>query len=497
LKKIITICGILTLTIVLILNLVLTANLDANEHITITFNSIIYILGLICMSLLLFFGTKFLNTFLYKEGKEKLRKTLLIIFTIIYIVFQIVWVIVVRTYIVGDQTHVANLAQVFYSSKNETLMQGNTYANIPLVDYMQAYSQQIPLAFFYSLFFRLIHFDFIGLLRIINIICNGFTVFALYKIGTQLSKKYSINKVRLFTLIFTFISLTLLSTFVYGDIPSICFCLFSVYFMMKYIETKQIKHAVFSAIFIMIGYMVRMNSLIFIIATVIYLLLNIFKEFFKKKWKENLLSVSIVLGYLIIAIIPSLLIKNYYLAKYDLDSSKSYPTISYFLMAMEEGPRANGWYIEDRGVYALQHSEDAKNKYPEEIKNRFSYFTKNPGYAFHFYFDKTASMWTENTYSAIRNNTIGGYDALEAFILPLTFYQKALLILMTCCILIILAQNRKNISLEILFLITIFIGGFAFHLLWEAKSRYILPYIVVLIPLASITIHKFKFSKKL
>ena len=61
---------------------------------------------------------------------------------------------------------------------------------------------------------------------------------------------------------------------------------------------------------------------------------------------------------------------------------------------------------------------------------------------------------------------------------------------------IVLIQNRKNLSLDIIFLITIFIGGFAFHILWEAKSRYIIPYIVVLIPVASISIKKFDIRLK-
>ena len=61
--------------------------------------------------------------------------------------------------------------------------------------------------------------------------------------------------------------------------------------------------------------------------------------------------------------------------------------------------------------------------------------------------------------------------------------------------LIVLIQNRKNISLDVLFLITIFIGGFTFHLLWEAKSRYILPYVLVLIPIASIPIQQFRAKK--
>ena len=69
-------------------------------------------------------------------------------------------------------------------------------------------------------------------------------VFALYKICTQLSKKYETNKVLLLTLILTFISLPMLATFIYGDIPSLALCLFAVYFMMRYTETKEIKYPI-------------------------------------------------------------------------------------------------------------------------------------------------------------------------------------------------------------------------------------------------------------
>ena len=86
-------------------------------------------------------------------------------------------------------------------------------------------------------------------------------------------------------------------------------------------------------------------------------------------------------------------------------------------------------------------------------------------------------------------------NQFESFIGPLTFYQKVLLIITCMCSLIVLIQNRKNLSLELLFLITIFIGGFAFHILWEAKSRYIIPYVVILIPVASVII-KTNFKKK-
>lgn len=498
-KKIIYVFGVTFLAIVIILNILFTANMDASEHITINWNSIIYIAGLILVGLLLFFATKLVDKHLYNDDteiKKKIRKILLIVSLIIYIAFSIIWVLVVKPAVVGDQIHACNLAQTFYRGNVEEFLPNMTYAGIPLSQYMQSYHQQISLAFVFSVFFRIIHFDTLEILRVLSIIGNILIVFALYKIGKQLSKKYETNKVLLFTLILTFISLPMLSTFIYGDIPSLALCLFSVYFMMKYTETKKWKYPIAASVLTMIAYMMRMNSLIFIIATVIYLLLNLFKEITKKPWKENLLNIVMIIVYLVIAIVPSSLVKNHYLNKYDLDKSKSYPNISYFLMAMEEGPRANGWYNEAIGEYALKNPEEAREEYPEKIKERLTYFSENIGYTFNFYTMKIASMWTENTYSAVRNNITRENDPLENMIEPLTFYQKVLLIITCLCSLIVLIQNRKNLSLELLFLITIFIGGFSFHILWEAKSRYIIPYIVVLIPVASISIQKLNMKLK-
>ena len=103
-------------------------------------------------------------------------------------------------------------------------------------------------------------------------------------------------------------------------------------------------------------------------------------------------------------------------------------------------------------------------------------------------------MWAENTYSAIQNNATDNIN-LENLREPLTFYQKSILIFMSISCLIVLIQQRKNISLELLFLITIFIGGFTFHILWEAKSRYIIPYIIVIMPIASVYIEMPKRKK--
>ncbi len=493
LKKIIFYLGILFLAIVIIINMLFTASLDNSEHITINVNSIIYNIKLILISILIFIIMKIFNKKICRDtssqSEKKVRKFLFITSLLIYISFNIIWIIVIRPPIVGDQIHACNLAQTFYRGNLEEFLPHTTYAGIPLSQYMQAYHQQISLAFVFSIFFRIIHFDVIEMLRILNIIGNILIVIAIYKISNLLSKNYKINKVLLLALILGFISLPMLSTFVYGDIPSLALCLFSVYFMMRYTENKKIIYPVSASIFTMIAYMMRMNSLIFIIATVIYLLLTLFKNLTKNSWKNNTINILVIVAYIAISIIPSSLVKSYYIDKYNMDKNKEYPNISYLLMAMEEGPRANGWYNESIGEHALKEPDNVKDEYLTRIKERLVYFSKDIEYTFNFYTMKIASMWAENTYSAVWNNRVDKYS-FEDIVNPLTFYQKVLLILICLCSLIVLIQNSKNLSMEIIFLVTIFIGGFIFHILWEAKSRYIIPYIVVLMPIASIFINE-------
>lgn len=548
-KRFFSIIGIIFLVIVIALNLIFTADLDASEHITVNFNNIFYIIGLIITGLIIYFASNALNKYLYKDEKrKKLRKILFISAISIYIIADILWTIFVRAPIVGDQVHVNSMGQLFYRGFDEEIINSDTYAGIPLREYIQAYNQQIPQAFLYSLFFRLIHIDEFGTPRALNVIAIIIILVAIYKIGNLISKKHKVNKVRLMVLFLTFISLPMLSTFVYGDIPSLAFSLLSVYYMMKFVDylnnkdryannfdantnnencndekdsnaqnnlnsnnnnsgaiiVKEkvskylgIKYFTLATVFSMIAYMFRMNSLIFVIATVIYLLFNLFTKITSKTAKENIINIFAIILYIIISIIPSQIVNDYYISKYNLDKSKAYPNISYILIGMSESWRGNGWYNESIGEPALKDPEGIKDEYANRIKERLEYFSQNLGYTFNFYTNKLASMWSENTYSAVRLNLLheSEDDYLNVIKEPLTFYQKALLILMCICSIIVLIQNRKNLSPEIIYLLLIFMGGFAFHIIWEAKSRYIIPYIVVLIPIASIEINKLKKRK--
>lgn len=496
-KKLIYITGIIFLLLVISVNLLFTAKLSSSEHISISLNNIVYSISIIFIATIIYLITKKADEKLEQSNSEdKVRKRLFIIVLIVYFLFNILWICLIRPGIGGDSVHVGNIAQVFCNENKSELLTHKTYAGITLKEYMQEYPQQIPLAFVYSIIFRIIFFDEIGILRILNVIGTVLIVFAIYKITKQLSKQYKTNTVLPLLLILTFMPLIMLTTFIYGDIPSIALCLFAVYFTMRYVEIKKYKFLIIASILTSIANMMRMNSLIFVIATTIYLILNIIKEFDKKEMKKTIISIVMIIIYILISIIPATLIENLYFKKYNLDKSKAYPKSSFILMAMEESWRGNGWYNEKIAEPALKQEENIKEKNNKNIKERISYLSKNIGYTFDFYTKKITSMWSENTYSAFFNNKINDKEVLENGKNIVTFYQKASLLLITTSSLIIIIQNRKKLSLEIIFLLTIFIGGFAFHILWEAKSRYIIPYIVILIPITAIEINKLNIFKK-
>ena len=81
--------------------------------------------------------------------------------------------------------------------------------------------------------------------------------------------------------------------------------------MMKFTDTKQVRYGVFASFLTMIAYLMRMNTLIFVIATVIYLVLNIFKDFKAKEVKEKLINVAVIAMFLVLTFVPSSLVKTY------------------------------------------------------------------------------------------------------------------------------------------------------------------------------------------
>lgn len=489
-SKIITIISITCCSIILVLNILFSARImdDISEVVTIKFSGIFkIIITLIIVGIILILSEK-VNKF---KISRKVKLILLSSFLVIYVLLQVCWINVRQATPSFDQKEVYSVAVKIYEGNLKDLENSQ---------YLELYPQQLTLANTYALIFKIFGITSVKLIQYINALANAFTIIMILLITKQLGIKYNTNITKAFILIATFVTLPLLSTFVYGDIISMPFSLGAIYFAIKYgIEHKK-RYILSTGICMSIAYILRMNNLIYIIALFIYFILNLFRAQ-RTNYKEILKQILLIILFIILSVVPCQIIKLNMQKQLELNPEHEYPKEGFLYMGMETSYRANGWYSE-YGDWAWEEIEGSKERYKVAIKERLNYFIHSPIEFIEFYAKKIASMWTENTYAGLWYNQTYNFGFLEDDNIKveemkqldeklqkttekILIYQKAVVIAIFISTIAAIIKNRESLSNEMILLIIVFIGGFLFHILWEAKSRYIISYILILIPLAS------------
>lgn len=419
-----------------------------------------------------------------------IRRAIIVTILILYGIVQLLWI---------NSTPAKQFADSLEVLRISERMTNNTPLSEYQANYLQYYPQQLTMSVFFNNIFCLFRSSNYIILEVINMISNILMVIGLYMILAELEKKYKVNYVLFFTMILSFIPIILLTSFIYGDFIGLACSVWSIVFYIKYVEKNKKRYVVYIGLLMSLACIVRMNYFIFVIAMVIDLFivrLNQKKVDFSGFVKYILVCISIVM----IVFLPSTILKKAYAKKYNLDMGKSFSTIPYLYMGMSEGERANGWYNDEVGkiVFELMNSEDDTKTIMDDCKQkmnvRIEYLYRHPMYAIRFYRDKLITIWTDptmefkfyNTYDVESEDVSSQPIVKEALFGKLydyiVIYQKALILLIFVGALATIIINRKNMSDYMILLYLTFLGGFTFHIIWEAKSRYILPYIVLVIP---------------
>lgn len=488
---VIIIIGLILLTIVLFNNLFFKANIsnDVKEIVKIQKCDLFTIVLTIFTSIGIYVLLRKISKIADIKVKKRLRIILIVSFCLIYFVCQVVWINYANVIPRADQLRVYNTALEMQKGENITNKQ-----------YLELFPQQLTLAHFWSIIFKIIRFNDVKVIQYMNAFSNVISLLFISIIAKKIDKNSNQSVIVAGTIFVLFFAISLLSTFVYGDISGMMFALISMFFIMEYEDKKKKRYFFISALCMAMGNIIRMNNLIILIAICIYLFLNIFKE--KQPIKKNMISFLFIIIYIVIAIMPGKCIKTFLQQKYELNKENKFPTVGFLCMGMSEGPRAEGWF-NSTALWSYNDIKSAKSKYNEEIERRLKKFKDNPIYFLRFYERKSVSMWNEGTYSAIWYNlelVKKGNKVLKSNkrIIKLSdgveFSQKALVTLIFALCIKNIILRRKKISNEEVLLLISFCGGFLFHILWEAKSRYIITYIVFLIPLASIELNSFKMN---
>lgn len=289
-----------------------------------------------------------------------------------------------------------------------------------------------------------------------------------------------------------FIPLTMYSSFVYGNVLGLACSLFALEREMAYFANRRKLDAFASAVLIALAILLKSNYLIFFIGMVIYAGLE---------WlRENNVQLLLIPVLLIVTSLGSSMAVNVvteHVTGYSMDQGAS--TWSWVAMGLQEGKRAPGWYngynsksyIESEYCSSVQ-AEAAKENIRESIE-RFSY---DKWGALQFFTEKTASQWNNPTFQAfwnvqIRSSMVTQSEWVSEMMSPdgthrwaemLNIMQFLILAgaLMSC----VMCRNRNQRE-KWSILALIFVGGFLFHLFWEAKCQYTISYFVLLIPYAA------------
>lgn len=392
------------------------------------------------------------------------------------------------------------------------LAEGDTSVIHPTQSYLSYYPQQIGLVAFYEPLIRLwnlFHIDYAAyhFLKIIYVFLGLVIFYFQYLTVHFLFKKDSVDVIYLLlsALNFPFI---LYTSFLYSEIPSfaaISIGLYTLFRMFSAIKTSQKKESVIymvlSLLFLALSVQLRKNSLILIIAVVIV-------SFFT--WCRDRKKHSLLL-FTLLCIVCSLSILPLTQKVYELRAGNTLKTgvtaMSYFAMGMQEAERGYGWYNGFNFITYEQSGLDsdiANEISRAAISERLDYFSEHPAYAATFYFEKYLSQWVDGTY-ACRQAVLADFGGRHAFFTELYEGKYGFAFIEYCnalqnvvylgAFLFCLGSFRKKSTLPAtdtsveglpvyVGLIAV-LGGFLFHMLWEANSRYIFLYGMLLLPYAA------------
>lgn len=346
-------------------------------------------------------------------------------------------------------------------------------------------------------------------IKIFNILFTLVTTLMIYLIYKAINTKSKENDYGVLVFAATYIPSLFMNNLIYNDVVATAFLTSALYFSIKFMKGKVLRHLIWAAIFLGLGNYFRSIGVIVLIAVSISFLLSMKSIGIKKgipalgilillfnvpNWTQNVLLQST-------NVVNESVTKN------------SAPVYMWLNMGFNTDTFGFWDNRESYTIYQEQanyNKEDSTELFKEEISRKLS--EASLGDLAEMYYKKMIWTWTEGTYQMdryglgndgssgnVRNargmGGIAGSYSYSTFATDLfaddSKYRKALLwivyglnILMYCFILVRLIGGIKAKRFDEVPLILVILGFIGFYILWEIKSRYIYPVYPLLIVLS-------------
>lgn len=281
-------------------------------------------------------------------------------------------------------------------------------------------------------------------------------------------------------------------TFTYGTMIGLCLSVIGIYYQMSFLKSGKWYGAVISAVCIPSAVMFKSNYLIVLVASV---LVYLFYALYKKKIRNAIVVVLLICVYVLASVGVNTAIEK----KTGMEISKGVPTVAWITMGMSESKRGPGWYSgynEQLYFDAGYDSEKAHMQGVEDLKDRIDFLKSDLKYTSDFFVKKVLSMWSEPSFQSLWIQFVKPHqtefpkwitDLFEVDSTVNRWYCQIYDIWQTATyffVLVYLALNTKKIKIYQLLPGIIMLGGFLFHLFWEAKGQYSVIYFFLIMPYA-------------
>ena len=303
--------------------------------------------------------------------------------------------------------------------------------------------------------------------------------------------------VTLLTAIFMCLCLqpVLSTTFVYGLIPALALSIWALYFVVRYLQTAKKRNIIPAAALLMLAVYLRSNTWIVIAAVVIVLLMEAIRA---RKLTPILLGLLIV----VLALPLPKLAQQYYETRLDTSFGSGYPKSYWMAMSLQDGQKAAGWHVSDYQVEMEQtYGEDVAaidTRAKQDIRAGIAGLFNSPARLCEYLYEKLVSQWNEPTFLSIWiTKSVKAYedpgalakavynDQTEAAFRQAEGYVLRVLYAALCIGVFALLRRRGT---ERLLMPLVIFGGALFHLIFEAKSQYVVEYLPLIWPIAALGI---------
>jgi hypothetical protein len=426
------------------------------------------------------------------QNGERNLHILLGIVLVWVILFGTVWVLICKSTPISDQFMITSSAERF--------TQGN-FGRLEYGKYLYYYPFQLGLVAYEELVFRIFGLNNYVALQLVNVAGTGLSLIAGYRITRYLFR--GLQTAACFLLLYgSCFPFLLYSAYVYGDVLAVTLCLFFIWQFLRYIKAEKRSGLLLMALTMTAAVLIRNNSLIVLIACCCVLAVQALAQ---RRWKYILCI--LLLAFCVF--VGNKALKTFYEERSGVEINDGMPSVLWIAMGMQEGDKEAGWY-NGYSVYIYQdvcsyHSPTAAALGKAEIHARAKEFLFHPLYGLDFYQRKFTSQWNDPTYGCfiMTEATEAQRDRLASSI----YYGKAnralqafmdsyQLLIYGAVLALLLFRRRKREALEWYVLLIAVTGGVLFHELWEAKSRYVLPYFVMMLPMAAAGLQELSVKMK-